>query len=85
MILRNHGLLTCGAGIAEAFDLMYYLERACQAQVAAMAGGAPLATPKPAIARKVARQFARPGRTAPDNAWAALLRLLDRNDPTYKA
>jgi len=85
MILRNHGLLTCGAGIAEAFDLMYYLERACQAQVAAMAGGAALATPKPAVARKVARQFARPGRTAPDNAWAALLRLLDRNDPTYKA
>ena len=42
MILRNHGLLTCGATVREAWDLMYYLERACQAQVAAMAGGAEL-------------------------------------------
>ncbi len=46
MILRNHGLLTCGATVAEAFDLMYYLERACQAQVGAMAGGAALSIPQ---------------------------------------
>jgi ribulose-5-phosphate 4-epimerase/fuculose-1-phosphate aldolase len=84
MILRNHGLLTCGRTVAEAFDLIYYLERACQAQVGAMAGGAALAIPKRAVARKVARQFARPGRTAPGNAWSALLRLLDRADPSYK-
>jgi ribulose-5-phosphate 4-epimerase/fuculose-1-phosphate aldolase len=84
MILRNHGLLTCGATVAEAFDLIYHLERACQAQVAAMAGGAALSMPKSAVARKVARQFARPGRAAPGNAWSALLRLLDRIDPSYK-
>ena len=51
-----------------------------------MAGGAALndsaSRPSP---RKVARQFARPGRTAPDNAWSALLRLLDRTDPSYKS
>ena len=85
MILRNHGLLACGASVAEAFDLMYYLERACQAQIGAMAGGAALSIPKRAVARKVARQFARPGRTAPGNAWTALLRLLDRIDPAYKS
>jgi ribulose-5-phosphate 4-epimerase/fuculose-1-phosphate aldolase len=85
MILRNHGLLTCGASVADAFDLMYYLERACQAQVAAMAGGAALVVPEPAVARKVARQFGRPGRTAPGNAWDALLRLLDRLDPSYRS
>ena len=85
MILRNHGLLTCGTDVADAFDLMYYLERACQAQVAAMAGGAALAVPRPAVAQKVARQFTRPGRTAPAKAWAALLRLLDKIDPAYKA
>jgi ribulose-5-phosphate 4-epimerase/fuculose-1-phosphate aldolase len=85
MILRNHGLLACGAGVAEAFDLMYHLERACEAQVGAMAGGAALTIPKPAVARKVARQFARPGRTAPGNAWAALLRLQDRLDPSYRS
>lgn len=85
MILRNHGLLACGATVADAFDRIYYLERACQAQVGAMAGGATLAIVKPAVARKVARQFARPGRSAPGNAWSALLRLLDRTDPSYKS
>ena len=84
MILRNHGLLTCGATVREAFDLMYYLERACQAQVGAMAGGAELGIPSPAVARKVASQFARPGRTAPNTQWAALLRMLDRSDPSYR-
>ena len=85
MILRNHGLLACGASVADAFDLIYYLERACQAQVGAMAGGAALSIPKAAVARKVARQFSRPGRTTPGNAWAALLRLQDRIDPSYKS
>lgn len=85
MILRNHGLLTCGANAADAFDLMYYLERACQAQIGAMAGGAALSIPKGAVARKVARQFSRPGRVGTRNAWAALLRLLDRTDPSYKS
>ena len=40
MILRNHGLLVGGTSIAEAFHMIYMLERACQAQVAALAGGA---------------------------------------------
>jgi ribulose-5-phosphate 4-epimerase/fuculose-1-phosphate aldolase len=84
MILRNHGLLTCGPSVHDAFDLMLHLERACQAQVAAMAGGAELNLPPPAVARKVAEQFARPGRRAPANAWAALLRMLDRIDPGYR-
>lgn len=84
MILRNHGLLTCGPTVHDAFDLMVHLERACQAQVAAMAGGAALSLPPHDVAAKVARQFARPGRTAPRNAWLALLRMLDRVDPGYR-
>ena len=85
MILRNHGLLTCGATTADAFDRMYYLDRACQAQVGAMGGGAVLSIPPPAVARKVARQFARPDRISTGKAWTALLRLLDRADPSYKS
>src|SRR5215212_6778789 len=50
MILRNHGLLACGESVAEAFDLMYYLERACQSQINAMAGGAKLRVPAAAVA-----------------------------------
>ena len=84
MILRNHGLLTCGPTVHDAFDLMMHLERACQAQVAAMAGAAELNLPPPEVARKVAEQFARPGRHAPANAWAALLRMLDRIGPGYR-
>ena len=84
MVLRNHGLLTCGASVRVAFDLMYYLERACQAQVGAMGAGAELVIAPPAVAQKVAAQFARPGRTAPDTQWAALLRMLDRADPSFR-
>lgn len=84
MILRNHGLLTCGAQVRDAFELMYYLDRACQAQVAAMAGSAELAIPPAPVAAKVAAQFRREGRKAPQTQWAALLRLLERTDPSYR-
>lgn len=47
--------------LAACFDFMYYLERACQAQISAMAGGAKLRIQPPEVAEKVARQFARPG------------------------
>src|SRR5678815_6054054 len=58
MILRNHGLLACGPTVHDAFDLMIHLERACQAQVAALGGGAQVVTPSHDVARKVAAQFA---------------------------
>jgi ribulose-5-phosphate 4-epimerase/fuculose-1-phosphate aldolase len=84
MILRNHGLLTCGSGIAQAFDLMYYLERACQTQVAAAAGGAKLRIPAPAVAARVADQFANLGYKARMPDWIALRRMLDRTEPGYR-
>jgi ribulose-5-phosphate 4-epimerase/fuculose-1-phosphate aldolase len=84
MILRNHGLLACGPTVHDTFDLMIHLQRACEAQVAALAGGTPLTLPPAAVAAKVAAQFTRPGRTAPRNAWSALLRMLDRIDPSYR-
>jgi ribulose-5-phosphate 4-epimerase/fuculose-1-phosphate aldolase len=84
MILRNHGLLTCGASIAEAFDLMYYLEKACQTQVAAAAGGSRLRTPAAGVAEKVAVQFRGLPYKAKKTEWKALLRMLDKTDPSYK-
>jgi ribulose-5-phosphate 4-epimerase/fuculose-1-phosphate aldolase len=84
MILRNHGLLTCGASIPETFDYMYYLERACQTQVNAMAGGAKLRVPAPAVAAKTAAQFKALPYKPKQPEWKALLRMLDRMDPTYK-
>jgi ribulose-5-phosphate 4-epimerase/fuculose-1-phosphate aldolase len=84
MILRNHGLLTCGTTVREAVDYMYYLERACQAQIAAMAGGARLVMPSPEIAIKVAAQFNRPGYQEKKGEWRAFIRMLDKTDPSYK-
>ena len=84
MILRNHGLLTAGRTVREAVDYMYYLERACQAQIAAMAGGAKLVMPSKAVAEKVAAQFERPGYQEKKGEWRALLRTLDKTDPSYK-
>jgi ribulose-5-phosphate 4-epimerase/fuculose-1-phosphate aldolase len=85
MILRNHGLLTCGTSIAEAFDLMYYLERACQVQVSAMGGGARLRIPASEVASKTAHQFKNLPYKAKKTEWIALTRMLDKTDPTYRS
>jgi len=84
MILRNHGLLTCGASIPETFDLMYYLERACQTQIAALGGGAKLRIPPAAVAEKTAAQFKALPYKPKRPEWKALLRMLDKSDPSYK-
>jgi len=84
MILRNHGLLTCGESVAEAFDLMYYLERACQSQISAMAGGARLSILSPEVSEKVSRQFKGLPYKAKKTEWKALTRMLDRTDASYK-
>lgn len=85
MILRNHGLLACGESVAEAFDLMYYLERACQSQINAMAGGVKLRIPAAAVAEKTAAQFKQLPYKAKKTEWKALLRMLDKTEPGYKA
>jgi len=84
MILRNHGLLVCAGSIPETFDLMYYLERACQTQIAAMAGGARLRIPAAAVAEKTAAQFKALPYKPKRPEWKALLRMLDKMDATYK-
>ena len=84
MILRNHGLLTCGASIAEAFDYMYYLERACQAQIAAMSGDARLRMPPREVAQKTAAQFRNLSYKPKQIEWKAMLRMLDKSDASYK-
>lgn len=89
MILRNHGLLTCGRSVGEAIKLILNLERSCKAQVAALAGNRPLRIPPQEVCEKTAAQY-RDGADAvasgerPDHQWAAYLRLLDRVAPDYK-
>lgn len=84
MILRNHGLLVCGTSVYETFDYMYYLERACQTQIQALAGGAKLRLASQEIAEKVAAQFAGLPYKARQPEWKAHLRMLDKLDSSYR-
>jgi len=83
IILRNHGLLTAGRTIAEAFVLMYHLEKTCKAQLLAMATGAKLIIPPPDVCEHAASQFERGGRIAGTLDWPALIREADDADPSY--
>ncbi len=84
LILRNHGLLTLGPTVADAFQLMWFLEQSCRAQVDALAGGVALVVPADEVAERSAQQFRRPGREANEKQWTASRRLLDRTDPSYR-
>lgn len=87
MILRNHGTLTVGESVPQAFLRMYFLERACEAQVHMLsAGRAGLNTPNQGVAEKVEGQSSGPGirMLAEGLAWPALLRKLDRVNPGYR-
>ena len=85
MILRNHGLLTLGATVREAFELMYYLDCACQIQIDALAGGMDNVLQMSRSAGDTAHeQFDRPNRSAAHKDWPALLRLLERKGIDYR-
>jgi ribulose-5-phosphate 4-epimerase/fuculose-1-phosphate aldolase len=84
LILRNHGLLTVGATIADAFLDMYTLESACQIQVAAMSGGAELIQVPHTVLEGVGHAIAVQRESmAVRGFWPALLRKLDRRNPGY--
>ena len=83
MILRNHGLLTCGTTIAEAFMLMYYLDRACKNQIDTMSTGIKLNVPSDNIMEFAAGQYDDPRFKLGKHEWPALLRLLDDNKSLY--
>jgi ribulose-5-phosphate 4-epimerase/fuculose-1-phosphate aldolase len=90
LVLRNHGVLTMGRTIPEAFILMYYFEKAARVQLlaqGALASGARLALPPDAVTEKSARQFNDHHgdiRAAGSREWPAFIRLLDRIDPSYR-
>jgi len=86
MILRNHGLLTVGATVSLAFHGLYNLQRACEIQVAAESGDAPLIHISEKIMEKTMAMFAQMGANAPgrDLLWEALLRRLDLEEPDFR-
>jgi ribulose-5-phosphate 4-epimerase/fuculose-1-phosphate aldolase len=85
MILRNHGLLVVGASIPEAFNNIFRLERACQVQVAALSCNTELQLPAEQIVDASYRLYL-PGTRRPFGVleWPALLKKLDKIDPSYR-
>jgi ribulose-5-phosphate 4-epimerase/fuculose-1-phosphate aldolase len=84
MILRNHGTLTCGHSVAAAYVRMFYLERACQMQIAAQVGGAELNILPQAMCDRVFEQVAKGYSGMGELDWPPLLRLLDREDSSFR-
>jgi ribulose-5-phosphate 4-epimerase/fuculose-1-phosphate aldolase len=84
MLLRNHGTLTVGENVGEAFVRMYFLERACEAQILAFSAGDNLNNP-PQGAPEVTAQQGKIGLklAAGALAWPALLRKAHRLDPAF--
>lgn len=84
LMLRNHGLLTVGASIADAFLSMYIFESACQIQLAAQAGGGELRMIAPRILGSTAESMkAQTSGMGGAFAWPALIRKLNRVDESY--
>jgi ribulose-5-phosphate 4-epimerase/fuculose-1-phosphate aldolase len=84
LMLRNHGLLTVGSSIAEAFLNMYTFENTCRIQIDAQAGG-----PLVEVDRRILENMGPVLRVATAGqgaqlAWPALLRKLDRTDPSFR-
>jgi len=87
LFMANHGVLVAGETVAEAYDRLYNLERACQVQLYAMWTGRKLKRVPPAVVEHTLRQYtASPtyqGKPGCEHHFAALKRVLDRREPDY--
>ena len=87
MIMHNHGLLSTGRNVAEAFYLLYTLENACKVQVDVMASGAQVVTPQPQVLARLDEEAQLPEGAPHDLvtcSWGALIRMLERTDSSWK-
>ncbi len=85
LFLANHGVVTTGPTVAQAFDDLYYVERAAQAQVLAMSTGRKLKLVGDNVARETQAQIERDSETYARIHFGALRRILDREEPDYAA
>jgi len=83
VILRNHGLLTWGPSIPEAFMLLWTLQRACDVQIASSAAGA-LNPIRAEVFEQTVRESGPGEKRTCDDVFAAMQRLVDAKDPSYR-
>lgn len=86
LILRNHGTLTCGGTVGRAFELMFFLEKACKIQILSQSTGQAQYKPADAAIQNAMRDLmVVAGESGPDSlTWPALIRKMDRLDPSYR-
>jgi ribulose-5-phosphate 4-epimerase/fuculose-1-phosphate aldolase len=83
LFLANHGVIVVGPTVAEAFDLLYYLERACRLQVLARSTGQPFRKVRPEVVRETYRMILADTPKYAGAHFEALKRILDREAPGY--
>jgi len=83
MFLANHGVIVVGPTVAEAFDLMYYLERACRLQVLARSSQMPFRKVRPEVVSDTYRMILADTPKYANAHFDALKRILDREEPGY--
>ncbi len=87
MLMANHGALTVGATVADAYDRLYYLERVAQVQLYAMWTGRPLKVLSEAVIAETYEGFEKApkygGKSSAEHHFEALKRMLDRQEPDY--
>jgi ribulose-5-phosphate 4-epimerase/fuculose-1-phosphate aldolase len=87
MIMRNHGLLSVGRTVSEAFYFLYVLENSCKIQVDVLASGAEFILPDPTVVEYL-NNDGMPGADGPSDgakrSWTALIRMLDAKDDSFR-
>jgi ribulose-5-phosphate 4-epimerase/fuculose-1-phosphate aldolase len=79
MLMRNHGALTLGKTVGQAFMAAYYMEKACEFQVLAQSTGQTII-----MTPEYTREKSDPSMRGEERAWPGLMRMLDREDPSYR-
>jgi ribulose-5-phosphate 4-epimerase/fuculose-1-phosphate aldolase len=85
MFLANHGVIVVGSTVAEAFDALYYLERACRLQVLARSMGGKFRPVRPEVVQQTYKMILADTPKYAGAHFEALKRLLDREEPAYSS
>ena len=83
LLMRNHGVIVVGASVAEAFDELYYFERACETQIIALSTGLPLHVVSDEVARTTCQQWLEYPADYANEHFGELKRILDEDEPDY--
>jgi len=84
MLLANHGILTTGQTVAQAFDELYYFEKACETYITALSTHKELKIVSPEVAEKTAQEWENYSTDMEELHLKVIRSILDNEDPSYK-